>query len=273
MLRIFIRKIVRNNPELKRKLKLGDSKYTPFQYVFNTLFMTGFSFVTLLIIFYLIFKSNLKFLVFSLLFLFLSIPLIYKFWLSLIDVEINKLGRELDADLLFVSEFLLVELQSGLPLGNAIEKISKVHRPSGRFFKRVYLDFKTGKDFERTLNEAIEYCPSEKLKNLLKKLKDSLYIGVDIIPILKNFIKYSNEYNLIKIKEFSKSMNPLIMMYLLLGIVFPSLGVAIFILGASIMNITPDFLKYLLIGIFFLVFLFQYFSFTMFKYKKDIIKL
>ncbi len=273
MLRIIVRRIVRNHPELDLKLKKADSKYTPFQYVFNTIVMTIMSYIALSVVLFLMFKHNLIFLIVSLLSLTLFIPFLFLFWFNMVDVQVAKLSRELDADLMFISEFLLVELKSGLPLGNAIEKLSKFNRPAGRFFRRLYLDFKTGKDLEKAIESASYYSASEKLKSLLKKLRDSLSIGVDLAPILEEFIEEANEYNLIKIKEFSKTINPLVMMYLIIGIVFPSLGVAIFTLGAALMDITPLFMKLILFVLFLLVFLFQYMSYTMFKYKKNVVKI
>jgi len=273
ILSVIIRKFVKKHPKLKDKLKKADSKYTPFQYMYNTLFMTIFTYIFLIVFLFIIFKKNLTLFLYASLGSILLIPFIYKFFLSIVDVQIEKLKRELDSDLMFVSEFFLVELSSGLPVGNAIENISKFNRPSGRFFKRVLLDFKTGVSLNKALENAYYYAPSRKFKELLKKMRDSLIIGVDLIPILKDFLDEASEQNLIKIKKFSKSINPIVLMYLLLGIIFPSLGVALFILGSVMLNVTPALLKYILIAIFFLVFLFQYFSFTMFKYKKDVIKI
>ena len=61
------------------------------------------------------------------------------------------------------------------------------------------------------------------------------------------------------------------MMYLLLGIVLPSLGVTFFILGAALLNITPAFLKYILIFIFLVMFGFQYIAYSSFKFSKSTI--
>ena len=182
-----------------------------------------------------------------------SIPL-FKFWFSFVDVQIRKYARTLEGDLLFVSEYFLVSLESGMPLGNAIQGLSKLNRPGGKFFKKVFTEFKTGKDLETAIDDAAYYAPSDPVKNLLKRLKDSLSIGVDLRGVLENFILESSERKLTEIRGFSKKLNPVIMMYLLVGIVLPSLGITFFILGATLMELTEGLLKYILI-IVFLVFL------------------
>lgn len=264
----FIRGLVKRNPNLKYKLRRAGSKQTPYQYVFQSIFMAGLTVIALMVVVFMVFKSKLLMLIGLEIGLIVFSPVIYSFWLSYVDVQIRKYARELDSDLLFVSEYFLVSLESGLPIGNSIQRISRLDRPGGRFFRKVYTDFKTGKDFEKALDEGADYSASELLKILLKRLKDSLRIGVDLRMILINFIADSSEKKFSEIRAFSKKLNPIVMMYLLLGIVLPSLGVTFFILAAAIMDIEPEMLKYILIFIFLIMFAFQYISYSSFKFGK-----
>lgn len=265
----FIRGIVRKNPHLKLKLKKAGSKQTAFQYVYQSVSMTIFSVLALAIIIFLATKSNFFAMLLGFGGLIVLTPLVYGFWFSYVDVQIRKSGRELDSDLLFVSEYFLVSLESGLPLGNAIQNLSRLDRPGGRFFKKVYTEFNTGKDLEQALEESTDFCPSESMKILLKRLKDSLSIGIDLNQVLNNFVKDASEKKILDIKAFSKKLNPTIMMYLLLGIVLPSLGVTFFILAAAILEMTPELLKIILFFIFLIMFGFQYISYSIFKFSKS----
>ncbi len=264
----FVRGLVRRHPELKLKLKRANSKLSPFQYMLQTLSMTAFSFIFFAVIIFMFFKQNFLYLVFGWSGLFFMIPFFYGFWLTVVDVQTNKLGRELDGDLLFVSEYLLVSLESGLPIGNAIENLSKIKRPGGVFFKRVYDEFRTGKSFEEALKVGAEFSASRNLKKLVKKLRDSMEIGVDLRIVLVNFIEDASERKLLEVKAFAKKLNPLVMMYLLMGIVLPSLGITFFILGAAIMDMTPGLLKLILMFVFLIMFAFQYFAYSTFKFSK-----
>lgn len=267
----FVRKIVKENPQIKLKLKKAGHKLTPFQYVNQTINMTIMSVIALLFIAYPFFKDN------TLLLILVEIsaaiilaPILFKFWFSFVDVQIRKYARNLEGDLLFVSEYLLVTLESGIPLGNAIHRLSEMKRPGGVFFKRIYTDFKTGSNLETALDNGADYAPCDSVKILLKRLKDSLEIGIDLKQILENFIDEASQRKITEIKAFSKKLNPIVMMYLLLGIVIPSLGVTFLILGISIASPgNPELLKYILIFVFMTMFTFQYFSYTSFKFSKS----
>ena len=266
--RNFIRSIVKRNPSLKFNLKKAGSKQTPFQYIYQTVSMTIFTVIAFLVVAFLATKSNLQIMLLALLSVIFILPLIYKFWVSYVQVQIRKSARELDSDLLFVSEYFLVSMESGLPLANAIQNLSRLQRPGGRFFKRVFTEFNTGKDLEEALEEGSKFCASDNMKILLKRLKDSLNIGVDLKTVLENFVQEASEKKILEIRSYSKKLNPVIMMYLLLGVVFPSLGVTFFILGAAIMQVTPELLKLLLTMIFLVMFGFQYMTYSAFKFSR-----
>jgi len=236
--------------------------------VYQTLTLTGLSIVPIFIFVFILTKENILFLIIGMSISLFLIPVFYSFFFRYVDVQIRKQARELDSDLLFVSEYFLVSLESGMPLGNAIQGISKLKRPGARFFKKIYTEFKTGKDLEQALMEGSKNCPSDSMKILLKRLKDSLSIGVDLKVVLENFIEESAEKKILEIRGFSKKLNPLVMMYLLLGVVLPSLGVTFLMLGAAAMDITPSLLRLILIVIFLIMLVFQYVAYTGFKFAR-----
>ncbi|MFW5704885.1 MAG: type II secretion system F family protein [Nanoarchaeota archaeon] len=267
----FIRGIVKKHPDLKNKLKKAANKQTTFQYTNQAVMMTIMSTLFFATVVFLVFKSEILKLLIAEVIVIVATPLYFRFWFGYVDVLVKKAGRELDGDLLFVSEYFLVSMESGLPLGNAIQRISRLNRPGGYFFKRVYMDFKTGKDLEESIGDAAEYAPSESTKILLKRLKDSLNIGIDLKSVLENFIEESSEKKILEIRSFGKKLNPIVMMYLLMGIVVPSLGITFFILGAAILEITPELLKWILVFLFLIMFAFQYLAYSMFKFSKSTI--
>ena len=267
----IIRRIVFSNPDLSKKLKLAGMNMSPFQYVFQTLYLTFLFAGGLSIFFVILFSDSPMFLVSLIAIILVMIPLVYLFLFRLVDVKGAQLGREIEGDILFVSEYLLVVLESGVPLLNALEQLSKIDRPGGKFIERVLRDFKMGTDIEKTLKQAIEYCPSPSLKILLKKLKDSLSIGVDLDSVLANFVEEGAEKKLIEIRGYSKKLNPLVMMYLIFGIVIPSLGVTFFILFAAISAMGSDLLRVVLGVIFVVMFMFQYFAYSSLKFTKSTI--
>ena len=106
----FVRGFVKRHPELKLKLKKANSRLSPFQYMYQTLSMTALSVSAFFIIVFMVTKSNILNMILGFGIVIMLIPFFYKFWLSYVDVQIRKYGRELDADILFVSEYFLVSL-------------------------------------------------------------------------------------------------------------------------------------------------------------------
>lgn len=266
----IIRKIVGSNPDLNNKIKLAGIKQSPFQYVYQTIYLTALIVISIMILAIILFPAEpaMYYLIGAGLIL---TPVIYLFLFKIVDVKATQLGRQLDGDLLFISEYLLVVLESGTPLPNALEQLSQNKRPGGLFFERVLREFKMGKDLEETLDDAIDYCPSDGLKTLIKRLKDSLSIGVDLEKVLINFVEESSEKKLIDIKGYAKKLSPLIMMYMVFGIVIPSLGVTFFILFAAISGMSSGILGVVLAFIFLFMFAFQYFSYATLKFSKSTI--
>ena len=268
MIQKIVRVLVKRSPQLKLKLKMANLEQTPFQYVFQTLTLTFLTYFFCVFFLVLVLRQNILYLAVGITGTTLLISAIYMFWFRYVDTKIKKLSRELDNDLVFVSEYFLILLESGFPLGNIIERISKLKRPGGEFFKRIYLEFLIGTNLEKSIDNAISYAPNYEMKVLLKKIKDNLELGADLERVLQIFIKDSSEKKSVENREYAKKLNPLITIYLLLGVVLPSLGTTFFILGATFLDITPTFLNLILSGIFVSVVLFQYFSYSGFKFVK-----
>ena len=126
----IIRFIVKKNPQLKYKLRQTPGSLSPFQYVFKVLSMTAmtvaFGFVLVVLISR---KDFMKFLL-GVLILFPFSFLAWKFWFGIVDVKIKQFRRKLEKDLLFVSEYFLVSISSGLPIQNSVQNISYLKRPA-----------------------------------------------------------------------------------------------------------------------------------------------
>ena len=270
MLRHIIRKIIKANPNLDLDLKKSYSKLTPFSYVYQTIFLAfllSFS-ISFIILIVMINKFG-QYVFFGLIIFITLYYIFFKFFFSYNSVKIKQIEREQDNDLLFILEFLLVDLKSGSNLGMSIENLSKIKRPTSRFFKNILLDIKIGTDIENSIKNSINYCASYNLKVIMKRIYDSLEIGGNLDLTIENQIKEFSQKKIIKIKGYSKKINPLVTVYLLLGIVLPSLGITFFIVGATVLNITPSFLGLILSVIFVIMFFLQYLFYSFFRFQKE----
>ncbi|MEK6835817.1 MAG: type II secretion system F family protein, partial [Nanoarchaeota archaeon] len=90
----------------------------------------------------------------------------------------------------------------------------------------------------RELNEVIEITPSPDFRKLLAQISNSLRTGADVSVALESITDQITKEHLIKVKEYGKKINPLVMFYLLIAIIVPSLGVAMLALLSAFTGLT-----------------------------------
>ena len=156
------------------------------------------------------------------------------------EVSIAKREREIDKDVLFAGRFLLVKLNSGKPLINALFDASESYGVAGGYFKEIVEDIKVGTPLEEALEKAYKTTPSRRFKKILFQINNALKIGVDVSQPLESILQEISQEQLLEIQKYGKKLNSIIMFYLLLAIVVPSLGITLFSIVASMMSIKID---------------------------------
>ena len=159
------------------------------------------------------------------------------FMLNTPAVYIRKRQKEIDKEVLFAGRYLLVKMQSGIPFFNALTEASKSYGVSSKYFKEIVDDITMGTAIEDALEKAVEYNASEKFKMILWQVLNSLKTGVDTTGSLKSTLDEITKEQSLEIKRYGKKLNSLAMFYMLIGIVVPSLGMAMFIVLTSFLTI------------------------------------
>jgi flagellar protein FlaJ len=152
---------------------------------------------------------------------------IFFFFLNSPRSKANKITREIDGEIVYAGRFLLIELSSGVSLFEAIKNISNAYPVIGKYFKQIVDKVESGKPMEVALSEVSEITPSTNFRKLLFQIINSMKTGADISKSLEGITEQISKEQLIKIKEYGKKLNPMVLFYLLIAIIMPSLGVAI----------------------------------------------
>jgi len=166
--------------------------------------------------------------VISFILLFLLIKLIPSFGVQ------NKRAK-LESDLLYSTRHLLLKLESGSSLLNALESVSKLRTNSSIFFKEIMYDISLGMPTENALEKAIEYSPSKAFTKIMEEIQTSLSTGADLQKTLKSTLKDVTKQHLISIQEYGKKLNPMSMFYMIIGTIVPSLGTAMIVVATSLL--------------------------------------
>ena len=150
----------------------------------------------------------------------------------------NRKVREIDMEITYAGRFLLIELSAGVPLFDAIKNVSLNFEYIGKHFREILQRVEFGKPIEQSLNEVMEITPSDNFRKVLFSIVNSLKTGADISIALNSVIEQISREKLIKIKEYGKKLNPVVMFYLIIAVIAPSLGVAVLTLLSSFLGLT-----------------------------------
>ncbi|MGM5483952.1 MAG: type II secretion system F family protein [Nanobdellota archaeon] len=174
---------------------------------------------------------------FTLVFIF---PLLLIFFTFLIlqspNSQIKKRRKDIEKNVLFAGRYLLIKLNSGQPLYNALIEASKDYGVASKYFKEIVDNINLGVPIEEALERAIKYSPSPAFQQILFNVINALKIGIDISETLKEVLDDIAAEQLSEIEAYTQKLNSITLFYMLLGVVVPSLGLTIFVVIAGMVG-------------------------------------
>ncbi|NTV22878.1 MAG: type II secretion system F family protein [Nanoarchaeota archaeon] len=212
------------------------------------------------IIFMLLAKTvSAKVLIFT---LFIAVPVFFTmtffYFFQLPSVKINKIDREINKEIVYAGRFLVVELESGVSLYDAMKNVHKSYPVVGSYFKEIIDNINIGTAMEDAIAEAIERSPSQSLTKILWQISNSLRTGSNVASPIKSVVETLIREQQIMINEYGRKLNPLAMFYMLIAIILPSLGVTMLTIVAIFMGLQLKVIHFVVIacGVGFMQFMF-----------------
>ena len=168
---------------------------------------------------------------------FLIVPVIFIvmffYMIKLPDIKITKKEKEISKEIVFAGRFILIELESGVPLYNAMINVSKNFEIVGKYFKEITDKVNLGTSMEDALNEAVEFVPSDNFRKILWQIINSIRTGADVAKSLYSVIDQVTKDQMTEVNKYGKKLNPLAMFYMIVAVILPSLGVTMLIILSS----------------------------------------
>ena len=244
----------KRNPMLKKELRMAgmDDKVEDVikKALVNSMIISSvFTFLALLIFQ----REGLPLILLPLVFLVFG-KVFFNYGLMGIKGRIGSRRKEIDRDVLFAGRYLLVKLNSGKPLINALIEASGGKGTANKYFKSIVKDIELGKPVEEALAYESEYSPSRKFRKILFQISNALKIGIDVTEFLEATLNDIANDQIIEIQRYGKKLNSLTLFYMLIAVVLPSLGLTIFIIIFSIAQVDIGFVFFAVI-LFFLALL------------------
>jgi pilus assembly protein TadC len=181
------------------------------------------------------------------------------------STKISRRRRDLEREVLFAGRYLLVKIHSGRPLLNALIDASQSYGISSKYFKELVDDINMGTPIERALDNAMKYSPSPKFRKILFQVSNAIKIGIDVSEPLANTLDEISGEQLMEIQRYGKKLNSLTVFYMLIAVVMPSIGVAMFAVIGSLIGLGGDLAKTIFFGILGLLLVIQFMFISVFK--------
>jgi len=161
----------------------------------------------------------------------------YVFMLQSLKGTIRKREREINMEVLFAGRYLLVKMESGTPLFNALIDASRSYGVSAKYFKEIVDDINTGVPIEEALETAREYNASEKFKRIIWQILSAIKSGTDVTESLKSVLRAITAEQVTEVKAYGKKLNSLMMFYMIVAGVVPSLGITMLIIVSGFLQL------------------------------------
>ncbi len=244
---MLVDRYIRKHPEIKIKLKQARIKQTPEKYVKTTMINSFMFAIMITFAIYLFSRGDLGIVGIIIAFI-ISYFISFNLFIRRVDSLIHRRAREIDRDVIYAGRFLLIKLSAGRPLLNTIIDASESYGDSAKYFKEIVRDIELGSSVEEALQRAIMYSPSKKFKKILFQINSALRVGIDVTKFLEATIEEIENEALLEVKKYGKKLSSLTLVYLLFGIVIPSLGISLAtIIGTLLgLNIGSNFFIFIL---------------------------
>jgi len=170
-------------------------------------------------------------------------------------------SRDIERYLISALQDMMVQLNSGVPIFKILVNISNSdYGEVSEEFRKITKEINSGVPQIEAIEKYGKINTSEYFRRVLWQLSNGMRAGSDIGIIIKEEIKGLSDEQTIQIQNYGSKLNPLIMFYMLIAVILPSLGITFLIIVSSILGVTGGITKL----IFFVIFGFVIFMQIMF---------
>jgi flagellar protein FlaJ len=166
-------------------------------------------------------------------------------------IRIKKKIRDLDRNLVFALRTILVQQKSGISLFDSMKVVAEGNYGAvSREFKKAVEQISTGTIQENALERIAEYNPSIFFRRAIWQIINGMRAGADISLVLAESVNSLTDAQSIQIKNYESQMKLLSLIYMMLGVIIPALGITFLIVLSSFpqIEITEMYFWVLLVG-------------------------
>lgn len=220
-------------PELRTKLRVARLPDSPEYYLRKTVTLGALLGFAIALVAFGFTKSPLALLLFP-----PAAAIFSLYFYRAVDLQIQKESRMINQELVYATRYLIIQLESGIPIYATFDNIGRNYEHVGKYFREINEKMNLGTPLTDALNETIETVPSDELRKILWQVLNSLRVGSEITAALQTVLDQVVREQKIAVVEYGRKLNPIAMMYMMMAIIVPSLGTVMLIVMATFIGFT-----------------------------------
>ena len=164
---------------------------------------------------------------------------------------------------------MLIQLNSGIPLFSIMVNISSSdYGELSLEFKKIVKRINSGEPETDVLDSIGEKNSSVFFRRMLWQISNGMRAGSNMNVVIKESISTLSEEQLIQIQNYGNQLNPLVVFYMLISVIIPSLSITFLTILSSMLKIDTKMTTLLFIGIFVSIVLIQIMFIGVIKSKR-----
>ena len=161
----------------------------------------------------------------------------------------NK-SRNIERNLIPALQDLLVQLNSGVPLFSIMLNIANSdYGYVSTEFRKITNEINSGVPEMIAIEKYAVLNQSSYFKHVLWQISNGMRAGGEMDVVITESIKNLNDEQEIEIQSYGSRLNPLVMFYMIIAVILPSLGITFLIIISSLLGLSGLLIKVILIGV------------------------
>ena len=117
--------------------------------------------------------------------------------------------------------------------------VSVGYGAASREFEKIIDRVQLGMPMEQAIDEVSEKSKSKTFKKLMLQASTSIKVGSDVIGAIQEVISEASQERVIELRRYGQRLNAVAMFYMLFGVIFPSMGLAVASIMSTFISIFP----------------------------------
>jgi len=199
---------------------------------------------------------------------------IFSFFIFFVQINYPRVysfrkTRDIEKNLIPSLQDMLVQLESGVPIFQILANIASSDYGFVSYeFRKAVKEINSGVPQIEALEDLIKGTSSTYFKRVLWQISNGMRSGSDMSVVIKDSIDSLNKEQAIQIQTYGSKLNPLVMFYMLITVIIPSLGITFLTILSSMLGLSGSLVKLMFIAIFIFVLLIQIMFLGMIKTRR-----